>query len=125
MTPIEVSRLGFLGITRTEFRTIDVPLSADAGKEIGQGRCTAVKLRLNRIRYNLIAGTPQDCLFIYYGDRNNQRWELERGETSELIICKDLSEVYVKSPFTPSATVQSFIEIIIYHNDREEEHERV
>lgn len=120
----DAAQLGFLGVTRVEFKTIQVPLSLDQGKEIGQGRCCAVRLRLNQVQYNVTAGTAQACLFVYYGDRNNQRWELERGETSELLICKDQSEIFVKSPFAPSTTVQAFLEIMIYHNDALEEYEK-
>lgn len=84
---------------KTIFKTIVIPTTAlNQGIPIGQGKCKAVLLRLNNTILNNSAGTliPVAERNVYYGDANGQFFELTNGQTSELILCEDLSEVYIR-----------------------------
>lgn len=123
MNKIEkMAMIGFLGIDRTEFQTIAIPaVSLERGMPLGIGKCTAVILRLNLIQLNALSGAAGNAVVqVYYGDRNSQLFELIRGSNSELIICKDLSEIYIRTSYTQTPTQQNFVQAMIYHNDGEE-----
>lgn len=98
--------LPLLNITQTEFFTVQLKASANVrGIPIGTGACKAVRLRVNVLVRNSQTATPiaANERLVYYGDRNSQEFELYAGDgvmftpSSELIICQDLSEVYIRS----------------------------
>lgn len=106
------------GITQSHFETVRFNASSlGQGIEIGQGACLAVILRLNRYVFNNTTGTENTIRQIYYGDRTRQECELLRGESSEIIFCNDLSEVFIRCPYDPAGVGnQAFISIMIYSN---------
>ena len=86
-------------IVNTHFATVAIPATASQrGKPIGQGKCKAVILYLNSLVLNTTGneGTIKEQAQIYYGDNRSQFRELIRGQVSDIIFCKDLSEVYVR-----------------------------
>lgn len=103
---------GVLGITQTHFATVTINVNSrpqvDKGQPIGAGNCIAVQLFVNPIDRN-----TQNAITlqypVYYGDRSKQEIALEAGKYSELIFCKDLSEVYVRSPNGVAERVQILI----------------
>lgn len=128
------------GIYRTQFESVVVPSDNTRGIQIGEGKCIAVILHLNRYIYNYPAVTEiantdgvytdlvlgqsgetgrNGVLYVYYGDRNKQQRELAAGETSPILFCEDLSEIYVKAPtFVNGDAALSYeyeIQLEIYH----------
>jgi len=104
-------------LTETRTITVTVPASGvDKGFPIGQGRCKAVILRLNNYLYNTTTNalTPTNQGLLYYGDSSQQRFELIRSASSdinsELIICSDLNQVWIKG----IPNVANEIQVIIY-----------
>lgn len=112
--------------TKTRFKTFPLnSLSASpsgAGIPIGQGKCSAVRLRINA----LVNGLPQPhnnlLSFIYYGDSQSQENELVsvlnitggkvicyQSDWTPIIYCENLEEVFIKKPAGDDMYVQIMI----------------
>lgn len=103
---------------RTDFLTVTIPATAlKRGLPIGDGKCLAVVLYLNSLAHNTVTNTATaaNLAQIYYGDARSQERELIRGQQSDIIFCKDLSEVYVRGN-----GVENHIQVLIYLNDEVE-----
>lgn len=98
--------LPIIGATKTNFATISIPQTANGvnytqGRPIGNGKCKAVMLRLNALFRNSTSAvySPSTIYYsagFYLGDQNRQEYEVLAGTNSPLIICNDLSEVWVR-----------------------------
>jgi len=102
-----------LGVTRTRFTTVIVPATAvDKGFALGEGKCKAVVLQINALVYNsaTLTSIPNSQKGLYYGDSNQQRLELFAFlTTSEVFICKDLSDIYIKG-----RGITTEVQVLIY-----------
>lgn len=89
-----------MNIVTTQIKTIVIPATSDLiGMPLGIGKCSAVVLYLNRYVYNTTTATeiPANQRIIYYGDKESQARELIAGLQSDIIFCKDLSDVYIRN----------------------------
>lgn len=112
-----------LGITKTRVTSIPVTSSNVYGIPIGQGKCKAVVLKANHFIPNTT--TPQISNvqgYFYYGDSQQQSYEyivnvgaanVPNVRSSELIICNDLQDVWVRFPDIFAEDV-IWIDIIVY-----------
>ena len=112
-------------ITRTQFASVNLPATAGAKGlpvgDIGGGKCIAVILRINLAVLDSLTATaiPTNQTLAYYGDARGQFFELRAGVNSEIIFCKDLSEVYIRG-----IGIATTVQILIYVNDEDSEDER-
>lgn len=99
---------------KTIFKTVIIPASAgNFGKPIGDGKCLGVIIKNNAYILNGAALTniPASERFLYVGDMSGQFWQLVSNSSTDLILCEDLSEIYVRSPSTNARVqLQIFIE---------------
>lgn len=105
-------------ITRTKFFTVTVPATANVqGVPIGDGKCVAVVLYLNSLVLNTQANasTAANLAQVYYGDQQSQFRELIRGQQSDIIFAKDLSEIYVRGN-----GIENHVQVIAYMSDDNE-----
>lgn len=90
------------------------------GKAIGNGKCKGVKLRFNFLQRdastsNIPPDTVQNLACFYVGDANRQEYEALAGTDSPLILCNDLSEVWVRIPlYSADAAYTPAIQVIVY-----------
>lgn len=102
----------------TQFATIRIPTSDTIGKPLGQGRCAAVVIQQpNGVLNNVLA--PNGTNQCYIGDADNQTWVLTPNSAypSPVIFCRDLSEVYIRTPIAQNApNAYPFVNVIVYHN---------
>lgn len=97
---------------RTKFLTVPVAQTPNVGIPIGEGRCSAVRLKINAFeRNNLNTPIGVPAILGYYGDSQAQECELLAGAEitagefqyiisnwTPKIYCKNLEEVFVRSP---------------------------
>lgn len=93
-------------ITETEYKTVPVPQTLAQGMKIGEGKCKAVVLRLNRFTRNNIAGVEVAATYFYYGDSQKIERECLRGESTDIIFCTNLDQVWVRNPFAADINIQ-------------------
>lgn len=102
----------------TRFGVVDVPISSfRAGFPLGRGKCKAVLFKpalyaLNTTTGNTLPTSAQR--WIYIGDGNSQDFEVLEvggGEAEAIVLCQDLSEVYVRNA---TGIVQVRVPYIIY-----------
>lgn len=99
-----------LDVTVTSYAVCNVKANLRTPKRLGQGKCKAVRLLLPRYLADL--ATDQPVLVVRYGDNLQQVRELMRNvnnNPSDLIICNDLSDVYIL------AATEVDISVIIYN----------
>lgn len=105
----ELDTLQKLGVTRTKFLTVSANkpgANFNLGQAIGQGLCKAVKLHVNAYTRNANTLLVATNFYIYYGDPLAQEHELTvvnnsgnvNTRDSELIICSDLNQVWIRIP---------------------------
>jgi hypothetical protein len=118
-------------ITETAFSSVIVKSNVLQGQPIGQGACKAVILRANKFltysdapdTYNGDAGVGGRANKFYYGDSKQQTFEyllnvdnanrtLGNTKDSEIIYCKDLSDVWVRQFNNENVDIE--IQILIY-----------
>jgi hypothetical protein len=104
-----VRLIWFALITQSEHKTIPVPQTTEQGTQISEGKCKAVILRLNRFTRNDTAGGEVAATYFYYGDSQKIERECLRGESSDIIFCTDLNQVYVRNPFATDINIQILI----------------
>ena len=112
---------------KTTFKT--VPVGSGGGIAIGQGKCKAVRLRINALILNTVTGAGERSTLwqVYYGDSQSQNNELVAGvnpfggandailyqsEWTPLIYCENLEDVFIRFPVlfgTDTAYVQVMI----------------
>lgn len=100
------------GLTRTRSFYVIVPENDEQGIPIGKGACKAVILRLNKYRYN--TKNVSKVEYIYFGDSNAQQFELDIGEESQLIVCQDLSEIYVRTSVGHWSNEVAEVSVLVY-----------
>ena len=102
---------------KTRFITVPITETLQGGIPIGQGKCGAVRLRLNTYLRNQPTPTWGDALerpfFVYYGDAQSQENELFafsglvdantsfpvmsfNGNWTPKIYCENLEEVFIR-----------------------------
>lgn len=110
-----------IGATKSSFFAIHVhaTLTATQGIKIGSGKCKAVRLRLNALTrdtqtaiFSVDGVQNQGC--FYLGDANRQEYEVLAGTDSPLILCNDLSEVWVRFPPYLYVAPAGAIQVIVY-----------
>lgn len=104
-------------IYKTQFATVNIPAAANPqGLPLGQGKCIAVILYLNKLVLNTQTNTDTaaDVAQVYYGDSQGQFRELLRGQSSDVIFCTDLEQVYVRGN-----GVANQIQVTIYVDENE------
>lgn len=125
MTNDDLNNLNLMlarGIYRTQFESVSVPFNDLRGVQIGEGKCVAVILHLNQFHYNttvsVLDANPLG-ICIYYGDKTKQQRELFNGQTSPILFCSDLSEIYVRAAvnWSGATDTNTFFEVQleIYH----------
>lgn len=123
--PEKLNLLLMNNITRTQFATINLPATAGAKGlpigDIGGGKCIAVILRINQAVLDSLTATAiaTNQTLAYYGDARGQFFELRAGVNSEIIFCKDLTEVYVRG-----IGIATTVQVLIYVNDEDSGDER-
>lgn len=101
--------------SKTRFITVPVKLTPDYGIPIGQGKCSAVRLRINAFQRNstgLAQFGANAAGLVYYGDAQSQENELtaiadvtagriqfQINNWSPKIYCEHLEEVLVRTPY--------------------------
>jgi|CXWL01.1.fsa_nt_gi hypothetical protein len=123
MNTSELALLLSLGITKTRFAQIEINENDKIGTPIGQGACRAVALKANHFKQALTTNQITDVQgYFYYGDSKQQTMEYlinvgaaanPNVRTSEIIICQNLQDVWVRFPtcFTESVIT---IDLIIW-----------
>jgi len=119
------SLLMTLGATSTKFFTKQVysqgGVNYAQGFPIGNGKCKAVTLKVNALFrnvnsniYTVLGNFYGGC--IYVGDNNRQEYEVLAGIESPLIICNDLSEVWVRvgAEMLAASEKPLSIQVIVY-----------
>ena len=99
-----------LNVTITSYAICNVKANLRTPKRLGQGECKAIRLLLPRYLADMT--TDQTVLVVRYGDNLQQPRELLRNTNnnpSDLIICNDLSDVYIL------AASEVDISVIIYN----------
>lgn len=99
-------------IIKTQFATVRIPATAlKTGIPLGQGKCRGVVLHLNSLVLNTTTkvATADNLNQIYYGDERSQFRELIAGNSSDVIFCTDLQDVFVRGN-----GVENFVQVLIY-----------
>lgn len=101
-----------IGMTKTRTFYLLVPENNVQGIEIGKGACKGVIIRLNKYKNN--TDDASAVLYVYYGDSTAQQYELEQGKESQLILCTDLSQIYVRTPSGLWGGETAEISVLVY-----------
>jgi len=105
----------------------DNPATLPKPLPIGEGKCVAVRLHLNLYKlYSIEEQNGGDPFRVYYGDANEQIVELFplldwggrtsiNNRSSELILCENLNEVWVKA-WTNNGGTYIAIQVMVYYD---------
>lgn len=99
----------FNSATVSTFTTIPLEVGqTKIGTPLGQGKCKAVRLRLNN--YDRNTENKVTIEYIYYGDAKAQEMELRLDTTSHLIITDNLNKIYIRNP---KSDIRAFVQVEI------------
>lgn len=119
---IEQLQMGILGITQTEFKTIQVKAGTGNGKAIGEGECKGVRLQVNPYIRNSNDLQSAASGVISYGDSKSQDVQLVvthgANRTPEinitpLIPCTNLNQVWVRFWDGGNETIRN-VQVLVY-----------
>lgn len=110
--------------TKTRFITVPIKQTLEQGIAIGQGKCKAVRLKLNTFFRNtleLVAlGTPLQPFLVYYGDSQTQENELFANSTYDTVTGDGIESIICIGDWTPKIYCTNLEEVFIRYGGTEQ-----